>query len=531
MSAPFVLLPYQQRWVADESRVQVAEKSRRIGVTWASALRAVLESAVTDGWDTYYTGYRFELAEEFIRNCADFARALHIELAETGTFIFEDTDAQGEPKGILAYQIRFASGFRIVALSSSPRNLRGIQGRIIIDEAAFHDNLPELMKAAMATLMWGGKVSIISTHNGEENAFNRIIQDTKAGRFSYTLHRTTLDDALSEGLYERIALVTGADPDPVAREKWRTELVEFYGDGADEELFCTPRRSGGVYISPTLVEACMDSRFTVIRLKLDDDFAILPEAEQALKIQPWLDTVVLPELKKLDPKRPVFIGEDFGRRSDLTAIALGQEQQDLAFHVPLILELRNFPFKVQETVMLFICQNVPKLGLLAVDSSGNGMSLGETLANHYGDSMVHRIGISVKLDGDESRSLSWPKWYADNLPKFKASFEDQAIRIPKDYDVRADLTAFTVNNGVPSLPRLKQLSKAPEAGPSEYRHGDAAVALALCDYAKREGAFAVTPGRVDVRGDVFHEADKPKPRTADTAEDRRPTRFRRKGIW
>jgi len=36
-SSPAVLLPYQQAWIADKSQLKVAEKSRRIGLTWAEA--------------------------------------------------------------------------------------------------------------------------------------------------------------------------------------------------------------------------------------------------------------------------------------------------------------------------------------------------------------------------------------------------------------------------------------------------------------------------------------------------------------
>ena len=71
---------------------------------------------------------------------------------------------------ILAYRIRFASGHKIVALSSRPSNLRGKDGCAVIDEAAFHEDLPGLLKAALAFTMWGGLVRIISTHNGAHNA-------------------------------------------------------------------------------------------------------------------------------------------------------------------------------------------------------------------------------------------------------------------------------------------------------------------------------------------------------------------------
>ena len=37
-----VLLGYQKRWIADESPLKIAEKSRRTGLTWAEAADAAL---------------------------------------------------------------------------------------------------------------------------------------------------------------------------------------------------------------------------------------------------------------------------------------------------------------------------------------------------------------------------------------------------------------------------------------------------------------------------------------------------------
>jgi len=81
--------------------------------------------------------------------------------------IFVDEGQEG--KEILTFTINFASGFKIQALSSNPSNLRGMQGNVTIDEAAFHDRLAEVLKAASALTMWGAKVRLISTHNGTDN--------------------------------------------------------------------------------------------------------------------------------------------------------------------------------------------------------------------------------------------------------------------------------------------------------------------------------------------------------------------------
>lgn len=476
-----LLLPYQARWVADQSKVQVSIKSRRIGITWASAMRAVIEGSMVGGNNTYYTGYKTDLAKEFIREAGEFARALNVQITAAGEEIFKDIGPDGEPRDILAHTITFATGYRIVALSSSPRNLRGIKGRVIIDEAAFHDNLPELLKAALATLIWGGKVSIISTHNGVDNAYNRLIEDIESGRFDYSLHKTTIDDAIAEGLYERIATLLGLEISEDAQARWRNDLVAFYGEGADEELFCIPRKGGGVYIGPGLIEPCMRSDYLVHAISVDDAFTHLPEAERYAQVDQWLATLVRPRLH--DPKRygsrePLFLGEDFGRKSDLTSAALGFRDTDGVLHCPDIFELRNVPYDCQRRFIRGVLDAAPVLGRAAVDGTGNGAPLGEHLVQTFGETV---IPVGVAGNG-------WITWYPANLPHLKAAFENAEIRIPKSQDVRADLTSFQVLNGVPTLPKLRKESLAPGAGKSDYRHADSAIALALLEYAARSGS-------------------------------------------
>ncbi|KGS46663.1 putative phage portal domain protein [Burkholderia pseudomallei MSHR5613] len=193
--APAVLLPYQQKWAADTSPVKVCEKSRRVGLSWGEAADSALLAASQRGMDVWYVGYNKDMAQEFIRDCADWAKFYSLaadEIEETEE-VFQDKDGD---KSILAYVIRFASGFRVTALSSRPSNLRGKQGRVIIDEAAFHEQLGELLKAAMALLMWGGQVHIISTHDGVDNAFNELVTDVRSGKKPYSLHRITFADAV-----------------------------------------------------------------------------------------------------------------------------------------------------------------------------------------------------------------------------------------------------------------------------------------------------------------------------------------------
>ncbi|MEP7041863.1 MAG: hypothetical protein ABI843_02305, partial [Dokdonella sp.] len=71
--APAVLLPYQQRWVADSSPLKVSEKSRRTGLTWAEAADDVTVAARTkakQGMNVHYIGYNMDMAIEYIEACA-----------------------------------------------------------------------------------------------------------------------------------------------------------------------------------------------------------------------------------------------------------------------------------------------------------------------------------------------------------------------------------------------------------------------------------------------------------------------------
>lgn len=188
-----VLLPYQRDWIADRSDLKVAEKSRRIGLTWAEASDdALIASSARQagGMNVYYIGYNMDMAIEYIEACAMWARVFNqaAEAIEEGQEVFKDGD---DEKAIKTYTIRFASGFRIVALSSRPANLRGKQGVVVIDEAAFHGALDELLKAALALLIWGGKVRVISTHDGDQNTFNELVNEIRSGARKGSVHRTS----------------------------------------------------------------------------------------------------------------------------------------------------------------------------------------------------------------------------------------------------------------------------------------------------------------------------------------------------
>jgi phage FluMu gp28-like protein len=116
-----------------------------------------------------------------------------------------------------------------VALSSRPENIRGLQGKVVIDEAAFHPNVQGVMEAATALLIWGGRISVISSHNGKNNPFNQFVKDIENGVFGEDakVHVVTFDDAVENGLYERVCFMQGKEATLEGKEKWYKKSVKL----------------------------------------------------------------------------------------------------------------------------------------------------------------------------------------------------------------------------------------------------------------------------------------------------------------
>lgn len=227
-------------WNRDSSPIKICEKSRRIGISWADAADSALVAAEINGSDSWYVGYNFDMSRQYIEDVAYWARAYNLACSGINESVIEEPD-----KNILAYTIRFDSGFKVTSLSSRPANLRSKKGRLRIDEAAFHDDLEELIKAALAINMWGGSVAIWSTHNGKSNYFNRLIEKCKTGELDYSYHRYDLNTAIADGLYRRICLVLNQRWTIEREYIWIEQLRKDYGINAREELDCIPFEAKG----------------------------------------------------------------------------------------------------------------------------------------------------------------------------------------------------------------------------------------------------------------------------------------------
>ena len=248
------LLPYQGRWVADEAQLKVIEKSRRIGLSWAEAYEAVMHAGGDSG-NVYYQSYDQEMTRGFIDDCAEWAGFLKVAVSAVGEMLIDDG-----PRSVQAFRLALGNGREIVAMTSAPRAFRskGRPGDLgIVDEAAFVDDLEEVLKAALAFLVWGGRIHVLSTHDGESNPFNKLCEDIRSGTQRGSLHTGHLRRRLGRRPSRaRVLEVQGRPPSREAMEEWARGIRHVYRHNAAEELDCIPAAGAGTFLGWELIRKC-----------------------------------------------------------------------------------------------------------------------------------------------------------------------------------------------------------------------------------------------------------------------------------
>jgi phage FluMu gp28-like protein len=391
-------LPSQQAWIVDETRTAIAEKSRRIGFTYAEAYRSV-ERRIKLGTDHIFASRTKATAGEFLEYCRLFADVFGVVAEDMGE---QPIARDGDVK---AHTIRFRHpkdpkrpGGRIMALSSNPDAFRGYGGDVTLDEFAFHKKQRLVLKAANASAkIWGHTVRIISTHNGEGTLFNRLIQEYRAGKrdpAKWSLHSVTLQQAVDEGL---VGKVRGEAADtPEARKEFIADIRNDCVDDTEwmEEYCCVPNTDATAFLNYELIDAAREPG-----MKLIEDPADLTGI--------------------------VYAGYDVSRRRDLCVLWACELVGDVYWTRLLrVLEGEERKFSNQEALLHRLYGN-RHVRRGCIDQTG----MGEMLAEYMADRWRSRAE-GVILSGPRKSAIAAP---------FKGLFEDRRIRIPDDDDLREDL--------------------------------------------------------------------------------------------
>ena len=176
---------------------------------------------------------------------------------------------------------------------------------MVIDEAAFHRNVDAVIEAATALLIWGGMIAIISSLNGKRNGFWKFCCDIEAGTYGEhaVVFTATFDDAVKNGLYERVCMMKRTTPTAEGKKAWYAMVRGGYGPrkaAMREELDAIPRDGNGVAIPWVWIDRAMRQVRPVLRLACEDDFNRRPDADREAWVADWIKRELDPLLAKLD---------------------------------------------------------------------------------------------------------------------------------------------------------------------------------------------------------------------------------------
>lgn len=499
-----VLMAHQSEWIRMQEGLDIAvcEKGRRTGITFAQALSDTITAASAKdagGDNVWYMADTKEKGLEFIGYVAKFAPIIaQGQASRIEQHIFQDQQPDGTSRQIQAFRVRFASGFRITALSSRPENIHGLQGVVDLDEAALHKDVAKVLESAAALLIWGGRIRVWSTHRGKKNPFNQLVQDVQAGRYGKKagVIRISFDDAVSNGLYERVCAMRGKVATAEGKKEWYTAIRSAYGPrkaAMREELDVIPRDGDGSAIPSVWIDRAMPEVRPVLRLVFDDDFPKRSEKEREIWCSVWIATTLLPVLRAAVAgfTGRWAVGMDFARHRHFSVIKPAKVSQDLRRDVPFLIEMANAPTRQQEQILWAFLDALNEGFRGRWSFAGDATGPGQTLMEYTGD----RYG-RAELDAETSRysggpihevTLSRP-WYGEWMSKYIALFEDGFISLPRDASLEDDHRAVEYVDGIPMVPRLERKDLQ---DPELVRHGDGAIAGVLMQFAALNHATSV----------------------------------------
>jgi phage FluMu gp28-like protein len=423
-------LPYQERWIDDEAPFKLYEKSRRIGATFSTSYRCFQKCMRRKkGFIQWVSSRDMLTAQEFIRDyIAKWCGAANI--IAKGMY-GEDVQAVGEGD-VKAFVVEFPTGCRIVSLASTPEVFAGKGGDVLLDECDLHRDFGHLIDMAMPCITWGGQLEAVSAYaaNGSpDTAFAKLVSQAKfAGNpMGAALHRTTIDDAIAEGLVEKIVEQTGKHQ---TREEFRTILRARCRTEAEwqSQYMCNPQDEGGALLAYNLISSC------------EADTSLLQTAHKA--------------------EGPCYLGADIGRDHDRTVLWVLRKVGDVYWTVEIVV-LDKTPFRDQ---LLEISRVMREWNIrrACIDATGIGRMLAEEARRLHG-TRVEEVKFTAAVK-------------EDLLLPLQRAFQDRAIRVPADQEIREDLHKIRQVKTSSGNIRL-------DADSDDSGHADRAIALALAHHA------------------------------------------------
>ncbi|VFR54497.1 Mu-like prophage FluMu protein gp28 [plant metagenome] len=426
-----IFLPFQSAWIKDDSRLKLMDKSRQIGLSWATAYKADERTAAQGARNDQWVSSRDDLqARLFIEDCKMWAGVMNLAAQDLGEIVLDPKDK------ITAYVLQFASGKRIHSMSSNPDAQAGKRGGRVLDEFALHPDPRKLWSIAYPGITWGGALEIISTQRGSQNFFNQLIREIKENdnpkRISY--HQVTLQKALEQGFLYKLQQMLPADAEQQAMTE--ADYYEFVRKGcADEESFrqeycCDPADDDAKFLEYSLITSCEYAGGTR-----------------------WQRGLADPVQGRL------YCGVDIGRKRDLTVLWVVEQLGDVLYtrHVETMEKMRK---SAQEAILW---PWIERCDRTCIDATGLGIGWADDAQDEFGEHRVEAVTFTAQV----KEALAFP---------LRGDMEDRAVRIPADPVIRADLRK--VKKTTTAAGNIRFVAEADDAG-----HADRFWALALARHA------------------------------------------------
>lgn len=400
-------LKYQEDWLRDTSRLKIAEKSRRIGWTYVQAYEDTVDAAKAGGMDVWFTSADLSAAREYVRYVEQWAKLLNKAARNLGEIVLE---GEGDD-AIKAFVVEFANGKRVHALSSNPKGFRSKGGKVVIDEYGFHEQADELWRAAAPSVLWGYPIRVFSSHNGKDCRFYQMVEEAKKPGSKWSLHTTTIVDAIKDGLVSRIK---GLD-----RPATQAEVDEFLAECRDiagdtetfqQEFMCNPLDGTTAYISSTLYEANVSPEVPDPIVLHGNDLHLTP-------LDQYKPTL---ELKRR-PGGTLYLGVDIGRKRDLTVLWVWERVGNVLWTVAVV-ELHQVRFRYQFRWLQYL---LPLVSHAEIDETGIGAQLAEDAEDDFTADKVTKVPFTEQAKKELAVGM-------------KNTLEDQLARLPAADVVKAD---------------------------------------------------------------------------------------------
>lgn len=379
-------LPYQWKWIKDESALKLYPKSRRVGITYATSYRCVRKCLRKKGFTQWVSSKDLLLAREFVTEyVAKWCKLANVVASGLEGETLEVIDPE---KDVTAYIVRFPNGNRIVSLSSNPNAFAGKGGDVLLDEVDLHDDSGILIDMATPCTMWGGQLEIVSAYDADgstETPFAKLCEEVEehGNPMGWSYHKTDIDDAIAQGLVEKIdAVRKAANPDaykPLTRESFRAECRAKCRTEAAwlSQYKCMPVNAiGQKVVSPTDLLAAKEM-YPIV------SYDVKGNAKVGQQIDPSVnDLIAAIKAEPLQLAGRLIIGYDVARKGDLSSVWVDDEFAPGKFRLQMLILMHNCKLPGQGKLIETLMDMYPR-AVGAGDSTGLGQQVVESLYDTY----------------------------------------------------------------------------------------------------------------------------------------------------